>query len=84
MSKKACLKGTAFACPCDRCMEEYHQKAMAHLVRLKGSIAGYWTNQYSARDKADTVVIQQAGFDHQPGCECLFCQVERERKGDER
>ena len=79
---KPCLKGTDFACPCDRCMEELHQKAQAHtahLERLKTSTADYWTNQYSARDKADTVVILHAGFDHDKNCQCLFCQVEREQ-----
>lgn len=81
-NKQICLKGTPYACPCDRCYEEYRQKAeahFAHLDRLKTSTANYWTSQYSARDKAHTVIILHAGFEHQPECECLDCQVEREQ-----
>lgn len=81
MSKQICLKGTPYACPCDRCMSEAHQRAeahFAHLAQLKSGTANYWTSQYSARDKAHTVIILQAGFDHQQECDCLFCQVEYE------
>lgn len=79
-SNPRCLKGTQFMCPCDNCMEESRQKGIAHfehLAQLKTSTAGYWTSQYSARDKADTVIILHAGFDHGEKCGCLFCQVER-------
>lgn len=82
--KQLCLKGTKFACPCDGCMEELRQKAeahSAHLASLKTSTAHYWTSHYSARDKADTVVILHAGFEHHENCGCLFCQVEREVQG---
>jgi hypothetical protein len=78
---KLCLKGTSFSCPCDRCMEELRRKAQAHhehLTQLKSDTARYWTGHYSARDKADAVIILHAGFVHQEGCACLFCQVERE------
>lgn len=79
--KQICLKGTQFACNCPNCMEETHQKAVAHHARLdqlKTSTSHYWTSQYSPRDKADTVIILRAGFVRQEGCKCLFCQVERE------
>lgn len=67
---RTCLRGTPFACACERCMEEQLQKAIAHsehIARLKNGTRHYWTDQYSARDKASTVVILHAGFKHEEG-----------------
>lgn len=77
----SCLKGTSFMCPCDDCVEELHQKALAHtayLASLRNGVNRFWTDDYSAHDKMVTMVHVGAGHEPDPNCQCLKCQVARE------